>query len=275
MELRKITFIFVTLLFLGCSKEEEPVPQNNQSTNVEFKKFNKFDQIGDLVMEIGENPSVTGRQTNASSSFLPPCATVTTTYNNDSWTRIVDFGTSGCTYFNGAVLKGQIIYSGLVDYDEHDYIINYTFDDFSYDNIEVVGEKNYHRYHDSTVLQNEDHPIFTIDIDLTLTYPNADVYTRVGTKTKEFVEGFDTLINIFDNKHLTIGNWSTSFNGNIIQEANILSPLEKRSICPFIRSGELEVISNNDTYNINYGNGDCDNEAQMSINGGTPFTIHF
>jgi len=276
MEFKKITLILLTLITLGCSKDNELDSQKNQLTNLDFTKFNKFDQIEDLVLEIGENQNISGRSFNVSNnSFLPFCTSITTTYTGNTWTRIVDFGSEGCIYFNGAILKGKIIYSGTLNSNENEYIINYTFDEFYYDEIKVDGEKNYHRYSGSSDLLDEEHPIFTMDIDLTLTDPDNNIYERIGTKSKEFVEGFNTVLNVFDNKHLITGNWITMLNGDTIQNTTILDPLEKKSICPYIRSGELEIVYYNDTYNINYGNGNCDNLAQISINGGVPFTIYF
>lgn len=56
---------------------------------------------------------------------------------------------------------------------------------------------------------------------------------------------------------------------------NITSPLVKDATCPYIKSGKVELTPDGlSTRTIDYGNGDCDNKARITINGNTfDFTL--
>jgi len=264
---------FTALLLVSCSKDndEQAVAAPN---NQEMERLGKIDQLNDFIIDLGDEQATSQSGRNSNPSNFSRCASVTTVSNNNTWTRTVDFG-NGCQYFNDVVLKGKIIYSGMVDFDEHEYTISYTFEDFYYDDINVDGNKSFSKFHDVSSLSNEEHPIYSLDIDLTVTYEDGDIYHRMGNKSREFVEGYNTTFNIFDNKYLSTGSWTTTRSNDVVFSSTILEPLEKKSICPYFRSGVIEIVYRNNTYNIDYGNGSCDNEAMLSYNGGTPYVINF
>lgn len=275
--LQKTTLLFLIILTFSCSKDKETTPE--PAFNVSnVQKNNKMEIISEIILEIGENQmgfESSGRNSNNNTFiFLPQCVTVTTVTSNDSWSRTIDFGTSGCEYYNGAILKGKIIYTGSVNDNPNNCTINYNFDNFYYDDILVIGNKNFTKSFESSSLSSEDHPISSIDIDLSFTFPDNETFQRTGVKTREMIEGYDTYLNIFDNKYLTTGQWETHSNGNLINNGNIQTPLENKSFCPYIVSGVIELNSNGNNSIINYGNGNCDNTAELIYNGGSPIIIH-
>lgn len=277
--LLKIVAVFAVILFSSCSKD------NNENastfTAADIQTNAKLDQVANDLSEIiddqyyTENPngkSIAPTETNS----LPSCVTITRTFTSTSWTRRVNFGTAGCEMPNGAILRGAIIVTGSLPYTFSNYVITYSFDGFHYNDMLVQGNRTITRSFGTSSYQTAMHPINVMDMNMTFTNSNG-VYTRVGTRTRECVEGYNTAI-WADNVFIITGNWTTTFpNGNV--HTNTISnttPLRIRMNCNYrIVTGIVTITRPNHTATLDYGTATCDNIATMSIDGGVaiPFTF--
>lgn len=257
--------------FISCNKDDDEGNSSNLTAE-ETTVSAKIDEITDDVSKIIEdqyNVQVNARERrNPPAQFLPDCATVTMTISGTTWTRTIDFGTSGCAMPNGNILKGIIIVSGSIDFSQPSHTISYSFVDFYHNAKLIQGNKTVVRTLQSTTINQEIHPVSTMTMDMSVTYPNGNVYTRVGTRVREMVEGFATPLVWLDNVFAITGNWTTTLPGGAVQSATITAPLKIRMNCNYIVSGILTVVRNNVTAVLNYGNQeDCDNQATVTING--------
>ncbi len=261
----------VIALGFSCSKDEE----NNTMTSEELTINAKMDEISDDVAKIAEDQAgiqqTLGRYSETPESMLPPCATVTLVVTDNTWTRTVDFGTTGCAMPNGNVLKGQIIISGSTNFDQPSYVINYSFVNFYHNNIKIEGNRTVTRTLASTATLAAVHPVATMDINMTVTLPNGATHTRIGTRVREMIEGFDTPMVWQDNVFSITGSWTTTFPAGT-KTSTITTPLRIRMNCPHIVRGVIQVVRNDNTATIDFGDGTCDNLATLTINGNT-YTI--
>lgn len=261
----------VMALGFSCSKDEE----NNTMTSEELTINAKMDEISDDVAKIAEDQAgiqqTLGRYSETPESMLPPCATVTLVVTDNTWTRTVDFGTTGCAMPNGNVLKGQIIISGSTNFDQPSYVINYSFVNFYHNNIKIEGNRTVTRTLASTATLAAVHPVATMDINMTVTLPNGATHTRIGTRVREMIEGFDTPMVWQDNVFSITGSWTTTFPAGT-KTSTITTPLRIRMNCPHIVRGVIQVVRNDNTAIIDFGDGTCDNLATLTINGNT-YTI--
>ena len=120
------------------------------------------------------------------------------------------------------------------------------------------------------------HPIVTMNMDMTATFPNGNSYTRVGQRIREIIEGFDTPV-FTDNIYRITGSWTTTFPNTTIQTSTITTPLIVKMSCilvnkPLLVRGIITIVRNNNVATLDYGNGDCDNIAVFTLNG-IPNTI--
>lgn len=260
----------LAMFVLSCSQDDS----NNPSGLNEAKVSSKIDMATEDIAKIVEdqyslqaNPGA-GRTTQDfnQENTLPSCATVTVTLTETTWTRTVTF--DNCTLPNGNVLDGTVIASGSLNFDTPSYTINYSFVDFHHNNILIEGNKTVVRTVQSTAALATAHPVATMAIDLTATFPNGNSYHRVGNRVREMIEGFGTPLLWADNVFLITGNWTTAF-PNGTQSSTITTPLRVEVGCPHIVSGEISIVRNDTTAILNYGNGDCDNQATLTINGNT------
>jgi hypothetical protein len=275
----KLTVLFAVILFASCTKDNNDL--SNAFTTEDLQTNAKLDQVANDLSDIiddqyfTENP--TGKSINPLEiSSLPPCATVTRTFTATSWTRTINFGNTGCTMPNGAVLRGIVRVSGSLPYTRTNYVITYSFDGFYYNDFLVRGNRTITRSFGTSRYQAAVHPINVMDMNMTFTNSRG-IFTRVGTRTRECVEGFDTVI-WPDNIYVVTGNWTTTFpNGNIhSNEISNTTPIRIRLNCDYrVVSGIVNITRPNHTAVLNYGTGTCDNIATISIDGGTPVTITF
>ena len=279
--LLKIVALFAVILLASCSKDNDDTASAFTAADIQTNA--KIDRISNDVADIiddqyaEQNP--TGRTTAAvEATLLPPCVTVNTTLTNTTWTRTINFGTTGCAVMpNGAVLRGEIIISGSLNYTLQNYVISYTFVNFYHNDMLVQGNRTITRSHETSSYQTAIHPVNVMDINMTFTNSNG-VYTRVGTRTRECVEGYDTRLDWTDNVYVVTGSWTTTFpNGNV--HTNTISNVEPLRIlmnCNYrIVKGTVNITRPNHTAVLDYGTGTCDNIATISIDGGAaiPFTF--
>ena len=265
-----IGMMLALLFFSSCNNDSKDNASDltAQETDVNAK----IDMITDDVSKIVEDQLTSqingGGRMILPGRFLPDCAIVTNTTTASTWTRTVDFGTTGCELKNGNILKGKIIVSGSVDLTQTSLTINYSFVDFYHNEKLIKGNKTVVITQESTSANQVIHPVAKMTIDMTVTYPNGNVYTRVGTRTREMVEGFDTQSVWLDNVFLITGNWTTTLPNGSTQTSTITTPLKIRMNCNYIVSGVLAFTRNNTTAILDYGtdNG-CDNLATVTING--------
>jgi outer membrane murein-binding lipoprotein Lpp len=278
--LLKIVALFAVILFASCSKDNNDTASTFTAADITTNA--KIDQISNDVSDIiddqyaAQNP--TGRvNAPVETGLLPTCATVTTTATTTTWSRTIDFGTTGCAMPNGAILRGVIIISGSLNYALQNYVISYTFVNFYHNDILVQGNRTITRSFQSTTYQTAIHPVNVMDMNMTFTI-HGDVYTRVGTRTRECVEGYDTRTIWTDNVYVVTGVWTTTFPTGVVHSNTIsaTSPLRIRMNCNYrIVSGTVNITRPNHTAVLDYGTGTCDNIATISIDGGVaiPFTF--
>jgi len=205
--------------------------------------------------------------------MLPLCATVTSVLTNDTWTRTIDFGTQGCALPNGNVLKGKISISFSKNFSTPIRTITYKLEGFYHNDKLIEGSKTITHELKTSDLLEAIHPVTTHSIDVKVTFPDGKIYTRIGTRVREMVEGFATFANWEDNVFKVWGYHITTFpNGSkytcTIKKAN---PLLIKMSCkmPFPVSGILEIVKNENKATLDYGNGECDKLATITNNGVT------
>ena len=275
----KITFLFAIILFASCTKDNNDLA--NAFTTEDLQTNAKLDQVANDLSDIIDDQYFTENPAGKTiapteSNLLPPCVTVTRTFTSTTWTRTINFGTTGCAMPNGAILRGIIRVSGVLPYSTSNYVITYTFDGFRYNDFLVQGNRTVTRSLGTSTYQVNTHPICVMDMNMTFTNSRG-IFTRVGTRTRECVEGYTTAI-WTDNVYVITGNWTTTFpNGNVHSNAiSNTTPLRVRLNCDYrVVSGVVNITRPNHTAVLDYGAGTCDNLATISIDGGTPVTITF
>lgn len=274
--------LFVALLsitiFIGCSTNESvDVALTSKTITTDDAIANsEIDATVDDVSIIAEDQfdmqkSIVAKTSTGMKSVLPICATITTVLTNDTWTRTIDFGTLGCALPNGNIVKGKIILSFSKNFTTPSKTISYTLAGFYHNGKLIEGNRTITHELKSTDLLAVLHPVTTHSIDVKITFPDGKFYTRVGTRVREMVEGFATIANWEDNVFKISGYNVTTFPNGAKYTNTIKTPLQIALSCkiPFPVKGVIEIVKNDGKATLDYGNGDCDKLANITINGVT------
>lgn len=283
------SFIFglaLALTVLSCSKDDDTNLMTAEEATINAKMDIASDDVADIVEEQEASTysnSVSGRTEQASPSILSTCATVsrvpafgTAITPGTTVTKTIDFGSVGCTLANGNVVKGKIIISFVFQPDATNHTINYTFDDFYHNNIKFVGSKVFTRTMTAGTDTNPSHPVVTMDMDMTATFPSGNSYVRVGQRVREIIEGYSTPA-FTDNVYRVTGSWTTAFPDSSVRTSTITTPLKVKMSCiaankPLLVEGVITITRNDNVSTLDYGDGTCDNFAVFTFNG-TSYTI--
>lgn len=273
------TAFLVSFLFLtSCNSEE--TANNPQMTQDDITISAKVDagieDVSAVILEqFGDEVGISAKT--GTSSKTASCAVVTrnpdygtTITPGTTVTKTINFG-DGCTLANGNILKGKIIISFIYQPDATSHTITYTFENFYHNNFKFDGTKTITVTLGTSNANPNIHPIFTINLDVTITLPDGRIIKVTGTKSREIIEGQNTP-ELADNVYQITGNWQTTFPSGATRTATITSPLIVKLNCPSIVKGIITFTRNGETSTLDFGDGTCDNTATFTING-VSFTI--
>lgn len=291
IQLITLAFFFGLLMIASCKKENsQSASQQEENASMASSESDGeaemvFNGVFDDAMGVNDDVGMAGTgifgrntPTNTGGGIdvqrLNLCATVTITHPNNTpfpVRVVIDFGTAGCVGPDGHLRRGKIIneYTNRLLYPGA--IAVTTFDGFYFDSIKVEGT---HRItNTSTGTTNRQ---FTVDVtDAKLIKPNGD-YTKWNShKIITQIEGFitpdfrDDVFSITGSAHGQVKRGSLL----VGWESSIIEPLIKRFTCRWIVRGKIRTVRVNSTVNspwvavLDFGNGNCDDQAVITING--------
>lgn len=229
------------------------------------------DVLGEAAVDYNFNGSGFAAGTAQTTGILS-CATVTVTPASGFPKNIViDFGTAGCTSPRGVTRRGIINVTLTDSLRRPGSVATMTFNNYyvngykkegtiTWTNTSTAGTKSWHR-----VCQNGK-----------ITAPNGNFWTHSGEQDIVQTMGASTPINTLDDELSITGGHTVTNAAGRTRTGTILTALKKKTACNWIDQGTYQVQGPNHTAIIDYGNGTCDNNATISIDGQTPrpFTLN-
>jgi hypothetical protein len=278
---------FSLLTFTACQKEtsdansaaqeEEASRAASEGDGEAETVFNAiFDDAMGVDNEVGVSGSGVFYGRTDSMTTVPRCFTVTVTRptTNPFPVRIVvDFGTTGCPGPDGHIRRGKIITEYTNRLIVPGAIATTTFDGFFVDSIKVEGtHKITNTSEPPTVLRR----FRTEVINGKITKPSGNFVEWNSTKVVVQVEGLLTPEMPRDDVFRIEGTATGRVRrGNIIVlwNSTVTEPLFRRFTCRHIVKGRIRTVRGNLTTQspwiavLDFGNGQCDNQAILTING--------
>ena len=263
---RTSLLIAVSLLVFGsvmtsCKKDEvtDPMVSVMQDDDQTAELYDEsLKEVDDVTLSSAPQKSSANfaYQSNSGSGTR----TVETTFSGDTTIKTITF-----TNFingnneNGHVKNGVIIVKIIGNQLQETFKRIILLQNFTIDDILIEGKKE--------VIKTGN---YTYSVALTggkVTFTDGTTYTREFTRTRTWAEGYDTPYYIWDDI-FTIEGEATGVNrkGNVYTHT-ITSPLVIKNACRWIVQGTIELTADDKTAVLDYGNGDCDNYATMTING--------
>lgn len=253
--------------FNACQKDEssqiiDEIALSQQETQTE-ESLADVDLIVDEALDLNLGQLKSASIIN--SVYLNDCPIITVNKNAAPQVVTIDFGTS-CTGKDGKIRSGKIIVSS------DSFATFPSVRDKSFDNYYVDGKKIEGSIV-KTITKDQENNIRTAVLheDITITFPDKEGSAhRVANLTRQYQRNI--LANLEDNQIVSWGTVEfTRISGvKLTKTITAENPLVFKVACHHIVSGIVSVTtSNNRSWTINYGNGDCDNLATLTIGGKT------
>ena len=257
----------VSMFFTSCrkSKDEETDKDTSASSDNALAEgtYNDVLNIADEASK-GNLTSYIAPNSSLEKSILSTCATITNDTNVTPHLLTIDFGSANCLCNDGRNRRGKINVSYSGHYRDSASTHTITFTNYFVNDNQVLGTK--------TVTNNghnsAGHLTFSIQITgQIIKANNGGTISWTSTRTREWILGESTLI-WGDDAYLISGSANgTSASGNTFV-LTITSPLRVEIGCRHIVSGTFSLTpSGKPTRYVDFGNGTCDGQATVTING--------
>ncbi len=257
-------------LFYSCSKDNSP--NNSTDTETATSVDNSYaENTSDDVTAIStqsEDNGVVGSPIDSSTGLhLGHCVTITRDTVSNPHTLIINFGTSNCLCFDGKNRRGEILVTYSGHYRDSGSTHTISLKDYYVNNNHVEGSQ--------TVTNNGHNAAgnltFSINVNTTITdSASGKTLTYTSTRTREWVAGSDTWgwKAWSDDVYKITGSASgTAFDGTSFT-LTITNPLLVSLSCRWIEAGTFEFTPQGKLKRtVDFGNGNCDNIATVTIAG--------
>ena len=178
----------------------------------------------------------------------------------------IDFGT-GCLGKDGKSRKGKIvsIYTGPMFIPGS--TASTTFVDYNVDSFKIEGT---HEVENASTSNKKAWTVKVINGKITNTQ-NGNWRKWNGIREHKQIEGNGTPLYLLDDVFEITGNASGSNSNGNSWTSLITEPLIRKFTCPWIVKGQVKITRNSNTNFaiLDFGNGSCDNQATITINGVT------
>ncbi len=289
MNLHLSTFSKVILLFLlgsaismnSCKKDvadTEPAPKVSadvNSSNDNSVAENMFADVFKVTDDALKSDSATGKRSYTSINGGCPTVTIVPAWPDTTFpkTITIDFATGCTSTVDGRYRSGSIIVTLNAKYKDNGTIVNVTPDNYYVNGYKVEGHK--------TITNNgyniDSNLTFTVEVDSAkITTPSGDIITWQSSRTNEWIAGQSTsffthgIAGICDDVYLITGSANGINRNGLAFTVDITSALRKEICCKHIVSGTLDITpSGLATRTIDYGNGACDGNVSITVNGVT------
>lgn len=266
-----LTLIFSIFALTSCNNDLSIIDEaasldiSSAVTQTEIDEISEsIDNIIESVFFNQENTIASKSTYNKSSdenNFLTDCVTITKVITNNSKTVIIDFG-DGCTTRKDNFLSGKIIMKINVNIEDQSVTIDNTFENFYFNYKKVEGE-----VHKTRIKINENgNPQADISKNIKITWEDGSFVTVDGERKREWIEGFGNQI-WGDNVFLITGTMTITNKDGVKRIATIIEALKRKTACRFIVSGIVEIVKGEESIQLNYGDGECDDLAIVTKNG--------
>ncbi len=202
----------------------------------------------------------------------PPCPTRTLEFPAGTFpnTLTIDYGTDGCVGPGGRVRKGQIVVTMSAPIAQEDAVRTLTFVDFSIDEAEIEGTKTL------TNLGYDDEGNVSINRTIVgglITFPDDTDIEYDADHTLVQINGADTPNVLFDNVYEITGSATGENRMDVAFTSTVIEPLIKKKFCRWIVAGVNEISNGTNTASLNYGNGNCNKFAHLTLPNGNTIVV--
>ena len=255
--LKKISFVILlaVITLSSCKKDRDDLADTDTSLAQKYSTAEQSNNdLDGLVNEIVYSNTTT-LKTEETNSTLSVCANIIVNYKtNDSVNAVVDFGSNNCLCGDQKYRKGKV----KIIYGKLSKSISLSTENYYVNNNKVEVSRNL-KYLLPTY--------FVISASASITFADSSqTITENSTRTINWTEGSSTLSDKTDDVFIVSGSGSGTNHNGENYTVEITTPIKRTGDCSFIRSGKIEIKPTDKLARvINFGDGECDDIATVSI----------
>ena len=266
-----IAFIGFAVMTTSCKKDNDLQLEDKNLSQDDAYAESTFENVSDMADEAYDmKTGVQLKSTEWKKIFLSDCATVTLDTTVFPRVLTIDFGEENCLCNDGKYRRGKIIITFTGRYREPGTVITHGFENYYVNDKSIDGTKVV-----TNMGENENGNLyFTIEVTGVVQRPgDSGTFSWNASRVREWIQGSDTK-NRWDDIYLVTGIAEGTRPNGLTWEREIITPLRIELACRFIVSGTVEIRPQDRPVRLlDYGDGDCDNIATVTINGET-YTIY-
>jgi len=261
-------------IFTACNKTTETFNDFNlKSLNLALDQsfaselFDEVIEISDEALNIGNSNELKSAEMNGNRFMrMGSCATITNVITAQSTVTTVDFGAEGCSGLDGRLRQGKLIMTREGNYWEGDVLMTFRFENYFVNGNQLTGTKTTHGF----INEAGNRQMEMVDNGTIILADNGGTITRTAQRTREVIEGSNTRNKEDDVIKVTGSAAGICATGETFT-SQITAPLIRKNTqdCNhFYVQGIVNIVrSDGTTITINYGDGTCDNLAEVTTNG--------
>jgi hypothetical protein len=180
-------------------------------------------------------------------------------------TLLIDFGSDYCVGNDGRTRTGQILVTFTGRYRDPGTVIVITPQNHYVDGYLIEGVKTVTNQGNN----GNGQPYFSVVVsEASITAPNNEyTITWNSTRTRTWISGYNTLA-LWDDVYEITGEANGINRDGEAFSVAITEALRLALNCPWITSGTVQITPSNGPLRVrDYGNGTCDNDATVTVNG--------
>lgn len=252
--------------FSACNrtKKEDSEDTGYASDHATLEK--SFADAQSISDEAGANGSLSTYKMTGGGSTLSQCATVINDTISTPHVLTIDFGTANCLCADGVYRHGKIIVTYTGRYRDMGHMHTITFDNYFVNDNQVTGTKTV----SYTANDASGNPKYDISVNGQVILANsAGTISWTSTRTRTWTAGYNTKAGSDDEYEIAGSGTITRASGKTFT-INITTPLHVARNCKWIESGVVDITpAGAATRSLDYGNGTCDAQANLTVNGKT------
>ena len=268
-----MSLALILVFMAGCKKDSDdtnPPANSTKSATDNALAENLYNDVKDWSDQAMAGTTL--RSTLTDTVFMGTCVLATLDTTASAWVLTIDFGATNCLCTDGKYRRGKIIAVFTGPYWYPGTVITYTFDNYFVDYNQLLGTKIV----TNKGLNNLNHLWWEItENGSVIKANNGGTITWISTKQLEWTEGMNTISVWWDDVYQLTGEAHGVNSANADYQYNITTPLKKKLNCQWIVSGVLTLqVTGLPLITMDYGDGTCNNNADIIINGVTyPITL--
>ena len=276
----KVFFGFGALALLTLSACQKVKKANLDASQTNARMENIFDDVYSQIDEAADTEEELNKMSDGQWTLhTSACGDVTLSPLGPDYpkTLTIDFGNE-CVGNDGRTRSGQIVCTFFGHWNEQGTVVNATLVDYKVDEYSVQGSKTV----TNQGINGLGQPYYSVEVEGVVVSWENNTVSWESSRIRTWTEGYDTHFwtwdttnntflffnGIIDDRYEVTGTASgTGVNGNSYS-INITSPLKWGWDCWWIKEGTITIDPENfDSGIVDFGDGTCDNDATLEVNG--------